>query len=518
MLPNRRAFLRAAALAPAVRAFPSFAAGPVFRHGVASGDPLTDRVLLWTRVSGMSDERVPVRWEAARDPGMRDIVNSGMTHTGPERDYTVKVVAPGLKPGTTHHYRFEAGGERSPVGRTRTLPRDPDRVKLAFVSCSNLPFGYFNVYRRIAERDDLNAVLHLGDYLYEYPNRDYGDGARFGRVPQPDKEITTLADYRTRHAQYKTDPDLQEVHRRHPFIPVWDDHEITNNAWTDGAQNHQIEEEEGDWFLRREAAVRAYFEWMPIREPEPWPSQRTWRAFHFGRLMDLIMLDTRLIGRSRQAEWGDAEAMAHPSRTLLGGRQEAWLFRELIASRDAGVRWPVLGQQVMMGPFLDADGKPQNPDQWDGYAASRNRLFDLLDRERIDNLIVLTGDVHQSWGMDVPRDPLAGYDPDTGAGSYAVDFVTTAVSSPSSLLRRLGTEAEVAREVAAIRAANPHAKFGEGFHRGYCLLDVTRDRVRNDWYFVSSVEERTDSVRWAAGLLVAPGTRRAAPAESDTAD
>ncbi len=515
MSPTRRTFLRAAALFPAVRALPSFAQGPAFRHGVASGDPLTDRVLLWTRVSGSTDERVPVRWAVARDPGMREVVAAGGTHTGPGRDYTVKVTAPGLKPGTTYHYRFEALDERSPVGRTRTLPRDPDHVRLAFVSCSNLPFGYFNVYRRIAERDDLNAVLHLGDYLYEYPNTDYGDGTRFGRVPRPDKEITTLVDYRTRHAQYKSDPDLQEVHRRHPFIAVWDDHEITNNAWTDGAQNHQVEEEEGDWFLRREAAVRAYFEWMPIREPEPWPSQRTWRTFSFGRLLDLIMLDTRLVGRSRQAEWGDAEAMAHPSRTLLGERQEAWLFRQLIASKEAGVRWPVLGQQVMMGPFLDAGGQPQNPDQWDGYAASRHRLFNLLDRRRIDNLVVLTGDVHQSWGMDLPRDPLAGYDRETGAGSYGVDFVTTAVSSPSSLLRRLETEAEVGKEVEAIRAANPHTRFGEGFHRGYCVLDLKPDRVRNDWYFVPSVEQRTDEVRWAAGLVVGRGTRHAVRAESE---
>ncbi len=515
MLPSRRHFLRAAAAFPAVRALPAFAQGPAFRHGVASGDPLTDRVLLWTRVSGTND-RVAVRWTVAVDPAMREVVGAGEGHTGPERDWTFKVTVPGLRAGTTCFYRFEALGERSPVGRTRTLPRDPNHVRLAFVSCSNLPFGYFNVYRRIAERNDLDAVLHLGDYLYEYPNRSYGDGTRFGRAPEPNKEITTLADYRTRHAQYKSDADLQEVHRLHPFITVWDDHEITNNAWTDGAQNHQIDEEEGDWFVRREAAVRAYFEWMPIREPEPWPSQRTWRTFRFGKLLDLVMLDTRLVGRSRQAEWGDVEAMAHPGRTLLGARQEAWLFKELIASKRDGIRWPVLGQQVMMGHFLDADGRMQNPDQWDGYAASRNRLLDLLDRERIDNLVVLTGDVHQSWGMDVPRNPLAGYDPATGAGSYGVDFVTTAVSSPSSLLRRLETEAEVRKEVEAIEAANPHASFGDGFHRGYSVLDLKPGRVRNDWYFVPTVEERTDEQRWAAGLVVGHGTRHAVRAESES--
>ena len=219
MSMNRRRFLetsvRAGALLPFARAVPVLGQPGVFSHGVASGDPLTDRVLLWTRVSGSSDARVPVTWALARDPDFREVITAGETATGPERDYTVKVTAPGLAPGATYHYRFEALGERSPVGRTKTLPRDPTHVRLAFVSCSNLPFGYFNVYRRIAERSDLNAVLHLGDYLYEYPNRSYGDGTRFtpSRAVRPDKEITTLSDYRARHAQYKSDPDLQEVHR-----------------------------------------------------------------------------------------------------------------------------------------------------------------------------------------------------------------------------------------------------------------------------------------------------------------
>ena len=201
------------------------------------------------------------------------------------------------------------------MGRTKTPAADPQHVRLAFVSCSNLPFGYFNVYRRVAERDDLDAVLHLGDYLYEYPNRDYGDGTRFGRVPQPNKEITTLSGLPTRHAQYKSDPDLQEVHRLHPFVCIWDDHEITNNAYTDGAENHQVAEEEGDWFVRRTAARQGLLRVDADREPEPWPSQRTYRTFRFGKLLDLIMLDTRLIGAPGQAERGDVEAMAHPDRT-----------------------------------------------------------------------------------------------------------------------------------------------------------------------------------------------------------
>ena len=323
---NRRLFLgtsaRAGLVLPFARALPVLGQEQVFAHGVASGDPLTDRVLLWTRVSGSSDERVAVRWQVARDPGMQEIVSAGEATTGPERDYTFKVTAPGLKPGTTYHYRFEALGEQSPVGRTKTLPRDPDHVRLAFVSCSNLPFGYFNVYRRVAERDDLDAVLHLGDYLYEYPNRDYGDGTRFGRAPQPNKEITTLSDYRTRHAQYKSDPDLQEVHRLHPFVCVWDDHEITNNAYTDGAQNHQVEEEEGDWFVRRTAAVKAYFEWMPIREPRALaqpahlpdlPLRQAGRPHHAGHAADRPFPAGRAGRRG-----GNGAPGPHPARRPAG--------------------------------------------------------------------------------------------------------------------------------------------------------------------------------------------------------
>jgi alkaline phosphatase D len=217
----------------------------VFRHGVASGDPLTDRVILWTRVTSV--RAAPgVRWEVARDAAFTRPVASGLTQTGASRDFTVKVDAGPLAPGTNYFYRFEALGERSPVGRTRTLPAtNARRVRLALASCSNLPFGYFNVCRRIAARADLDAVLHLGDYIYEYPNGVYGDGTTFGHEPRPPREIIALADYRMRYAQYRSDPDLQEVHRQHPFIVVWDDHEIANNAWRDGAENHQPDKGEG---------------------------------------------------------------------------------------------------------------------------------------------------------------------------------------------------------------------------------------------------------------------------------
>ncbi len=267
---SRRKFLAASA---AVAAAGSVAAHDgrrtaSFQHGVASGDPLHDRVILWTRVT--SDrwyDDIDVKWQVARDPKMRRIVATGRTNTNIWRDFTVKVDVDGLDDARTYYYQFSAKGERSPVGRTRTLPRGRvDAARLAVVSCSNLPAGLFNVYALIAQRGDLDAVLHLGDYIYEYGNGTYGDGALLGRTPLPDKEIITLADYRQRHAQYKSDPDLQAVHQQHPFICVWDDHEITNDAWKDGAENHNPELGEGEYSVRKRAAIRAYFEWMPIRE------------------------------------------------------------------------------------------------------------------------------------------------------------------------------------------------------------------------------------------------------------
>jgi len=297
------------------------AASNVFMHGVASGDPLTDAVILWTRVTPLVlGGAVEVEWFIAEDPGLVSIVDQGRTSTGPWRDYTVKVEAHNLAPGSTYYYRFHALGIGSPAGRTRTLPiGDVERLRFAVVSCANWPFGFFNAYRLIAERTDLDAVLHLGDYIYEYANGEFGDGTPLGRIPRPDNETITLSDYRTRHAQYKTDTDLQEAHRQHPFIAVWDDHESANNSWMHGAQNHNPELGEGPWFERRLASQRAYFEWMPIRE-QPLVAACTerpqiFRRFGFGKLADLIMLDTRLYGRDRQP---DRPADDDPHRQLLG--------------------------------------------------------------------------------------------------------------------------------------------------------------------------------------------------------
>ena len=495
----------------------------VFRHGVASGDPLADRVILWTRVTPTAQEShdalgvdavsdaareaisheapgrfVAVDWVLARDPGLRDVVLGGSSPAPAARDFTVKVDAVGLAPATTYYYRFAALGERSAVGRTRTLPVGPTpHLRLAFASCSNLPFGYFNAYAAIARRSDLAAVVHLGDYLYEYANGTYGDGTALGRIPEPDREIVTLTDYRTRHAQYKRDPDSREMHRQHPLIAVWDDHESANDGWFGGAENHDPDEGEGSWAARKSAAMRAWREWMPVREIHADRSGRIFRSFRFGDLADLVMLDGRLHGRDRPAaSASELGVMRDPARTMLGAEQEAWLYRQLSRSKTDGTAWRILGQQVPMSTLVDENGEIFMTDKWDGYAATRNRLFDHLEREAIGDLVVLTGDVHSSWAVDLTRDPFdKGYDPKTGRGALGVELVTPAVSSPG--IREWG---EAERRARDMRARHPHVRFAELFHRGYGLLDLDRERAYAEWWHLDTVLEQRVDERLAAAF------------------
>lgn len=472
---------------------------PVFRHGVASGDPLVDRVMLWTRVTvpGLSTN---VRWVVARDPKLARVASRGELPTGAARDFTVKVDVDGLEPGTTYYYRFEAGGAQSPVGRTRTLPtRSASRVRLGVVSCSNYPFGYFNAYAALASRADLDAILHLGDYIYEYANGGFGDGTATGRLPQPSSEIIALADYRARHAQYKADPDSQAAHRQHPFIVVWDDHESANDASSVGAPNHNASQ--GSWATRLAAAYKAYLEWMPIRESAD-PAIHLYRSFRFGDLADLVMLDTRGL-RDQQARGNDAKMLADPSRSLLGATQEAWFFAQLRESQRAGSRWRLIGQQILFTP-LSIPGLPvANPDVWDGYYPARNRVFDMLAADKITNVAVLTGDIHSSWAIDVAPNPWTGYNPTTGAGSVAVELVTPAISSPPFF-----ASPELRQRAAQLRPLARHLKFLEGEHNGYTLLDVTRERVQAEWYHVETVAQRTDKESKVASFVCENGSSR----------
>ena len=489
---------------------------PIFRHGVASGDPLSDRAILWTRVTPKAPAgSQTVSWLVARDPKLAQVVARGEAQTGAARDFTVKLDATGLQPATTYYYRFESMGERSTIGRTRTLPvSGVSRLRLGVVSCSNLPQGYFNAYACLATRADLDAILHLGDYLYEYANDEYGDGTKYGRIPTPDKEMVALQDYRERHAQYKADPDSQEIHRQHPFIVTWDDHEFTNNTWSGGAQNHHAAE--GEWAMRRAAAVQAYFEWMPIREDAQTLQSRIYRTFRFGNIATLVMLDTRLIGRDEQKPREDITTNELASRQLLGAEQEGWLAEQLVTSARNQSRWNLLGQQVMFAPQTETGVQATNPDSWDGYRAARGRVFDMLGRARVDNLCVLTGDVHSSWAYDLPRRPFGGYDRATGKGSLGVEFAGTSVSSPSNLGR--GPDGE--KQLAAAMAARPHLHYVDGRYRGYFIVDLTRERLQTDFYAMATIEERSTKERFERGFITESGRNHltqastAAPAAS----
>ena len=457
----------------------------------------------------------------ATDPALKQVVARGEGRTGAWRDFTVKVDAIGLSPATTYYYRFESGTDRSPVGRTRTLPAGKTpRLRLGVVSCSNYPHGYFNAYAGLAARADLDAIVHLGDYLYEHANKEYGDGTKTGRIPAPDREIVSLAHYRQRHAQYKSDPDSLEIHRQHPFIVVWDDHELANNAWWGGAENHHPDRGEGDWVARRQAAVQAFFEWMPIREDVQSLRPRIYRTLRFGNLADLVLLDTRVVGRAQQAGRDDLKAIESPERSLLGIAQENWLYGELSESKRAGTRWQILGQQIMFAPMTPPGQRVSNTDVWEGYRASRNRVFDMIESLGLDSVAVLTGDVHSSWAWDLPRRPFEKYDNRTGRDSLGIEFAGTSVSSPSSL----GSGPAGEKQLADMKAARPHLHYVDGRYRGYFIVDVTSERLQADFHAVRTVEERTRDEKFVTAYAAPAGEMHLtvqsspAPAKGDSAE
>ncbi len=536
---TRRNFFKAAGTAvvvPAMAAIPALArvqqaAGGLFQHGVASGDPLADRVILWTRVTPPAPVSVVVvSYVVATDPLFNQVVQRGSTKTNPARDYTVKVDPAGLQPGTTYYYRFLVDGEASPVGRTRTLPAGAtSRLRLAVASCSNHAYGLFNAYRRIAERSDLDLVLHLGDYLYEYGPNQYGSL----RTPEPPNEMVTLSDYRLRHAQYKRDADLQELHRQHPVVAIWDDHEITNDAWTGGAENH-TEGSEGTWPQRVQTGLQAYYEWMPVRIPDATRPRQNQRAFRLGDLVELLMLEERLGARSQQLPatipipglgtgFVQSGEFANPARTLLGADQEQWLASRLRAST---ARWKLLGQGVMFAqlklqaaPLAAGGGVFVNSDQWDGYQPARDRLYAVLKgggvQAPVNNVVILTGDIHSSWAADLSQDPnnpntvTGGYNAATGEGSRAVEFVGTSITSP-------GLNDPGGSTAAFLRSVNPHFKFIDLNQRGYLLLDVTPQRLVGEFWFIDTVASASNVQTFGAAFEVVHGSNRLQPSAQTT--
>ncbi len=449
-----------------------------FYHGVASGDPYQQSVVLWTRVTPDTlVERIRVRWEVAADSLFDDLAAAGTVTTDPARDYTVKVIAPDLQAGTSYYYRFMALGSESPIGTTKTLPSRASQVNMAVVSCSNIEFGYFNVYAAIA-KDDVDAVIHLGDYIYEYGPDVYGDSTFF-RKNIPDHEIISLQDYRDRYSQYRLDKDLQAVHGRHPFINIWDDHEITNNAYVTGAQNHQ--EDEGDYQVRKAVAKKVFYEWLPVRE-----GRTHYRKFQFGNLAELFMLDERLAGRTVQPD-----SLADPRRTaedhtLLGNTQMNWLIDGL---QNSPARWKIIGNQVIFS-FSDWGYKNfrQNMDAWDGYPNDQKKLANAITRNDIKNVVFITGDTHTAWAFEATPNPFDGYDKETGQGAVGIEFGVTSVTSANAN-ERYDTDRVKDHEALIVNnSVNPHLKYVNMRDHGYLKLSIRPDRVMAAFKIVPTLE------------------------------
>ena len=498
-----------------------------FKHGVASGDPHPESVILWTRVTPTPEAtpgsgkgpKVSVRWQVAKDRRFTDIVAKGSFTTSAARDHTVKLEAKGLRPRTTYYYRFLYQGVASRVGRTKTAPAanaSPRNLRFGVVSCANLPGGYFSAYRHLAQRNDLDAVLHLGDYLYEYGPSQYGEV----RKPVPAREMVSLSDYRQRHAQYKQDADLQALHAKNPFIVTWDDHEVTNDQWANGAENHDPATE-GDYLERRRRAHRAYDEWMPVRMGDSvalGDGTRLFRRLKFGTLAELSMLDLRTY-RSEQAALAATPVpspdgtVSDPDRTITGAAQMEWLKDSLASDR---AQWKLVGNPVMIAPvvfpplpneltkqindfagLLPEDGAPYNVDQWDGYTADRHEVFNHLVDNGVQNTVFLTGDIHSGWACDLPLN--AGTYPTEGGRSVATEFVCTSVTSDN--LNDITGTAPARSSIpveAAIQANNRHVKYLNFDDHGFSVLDVTAERTQMDFYVISERTDPNATVSWTA--------------------
>lgn len=495
-----------------------------FYYGVASGDPMQDAVIIWTHVTPKVDTgSVSVDWMVATDKEMTNVIASGTAVTHDSIDYTVKVDITGLTDGTTYYYMFNYMGANSIIGRTKTAPSaSVDQLKLAVVTCSNYQEGYFNAYGKLAERNDLDAIVHLGDYFYEYGNGGYGFLVE-ERPLDPPHECKTLEDYRKRYAHYKLDSNLRKVHQQHPFILVWDVHESANDSWTGGAQNHN--EGEGDWETRKAESKKAYYEWLPIR-PKVHQGEKLYRKLSYGALADIIMLDTRLEGREEQI-YPQTElemaALYAPDRTLLGETQKEWLKKQLSTST---AKWKLVGSQVMFSEFnvgwayssLIPGSVPgldtityqslENLflDIWDGYPAERDTIINFISGNDIDNTVFLTGDFHTAFAYDVASRPsvfsppggVLNYNGETGEGSIAVEFMSPSISSANfdenlGLQMALGLQMllnspfpEGSGELTGINP-NPHMKYLNLVDHGYFLLSLSDTSAQADYYYVNSI-------------------------------
>ena len=472
----------------------------MFEHGVASGDPEADAIVLWTRVSPGITGSVEVWWEMALDADFTQRVAQGTLDTDESRDFTAKVDVRELVWGRNYYYRFFAVGRQSPIGRTRLAPigNDAKRARFALASCSSLAHGFFHSYGRMAERADLDFVLHVGDYIYEYGNGEFGSAREY----EPPTEILSLGDYRMRYSQYRREPELQELHRQNPFINVWDDHESANDSFKDGAENHQPETE-GEWSVRKMVSAQVFFEWLPIRDN---PMRRIWRTLPYGDLFDLILLDTRIHGRGPRGPIVVNPDQPGLSDQILGEDQETWLQDQLMQST---ARWRMIGQQVAVGLFIDGMGQYLNGDAWSGYPAARDRFLNFIGDNNIDNVVVLTGDIHSSWCMDLVIDD-GRYTSQDRSASVAVEFVCPGITSPS--------DANLSGLQPTILANSPHVRYSDVQKNGHVILDVTEDRVQADWYHVDGVAEGEGAESVSASWAVRDGQTVAEKADGPASD
>ncbi|EHQ9267998.1 alkaline phosphatase D family protein [Vibrio parahaemolyticus] len=502
-----------------------------FEHGVASGDPTQTQVIIWTRVTTAASY-VDVSWQVASDIEFSNVVQSGVFTTDTGRDFTVKVDVQNLNANSQYYYRFMVGEMMSEVGQTQTLPEDGvEKASMAVVSCANYPAGYFHVYREILnqhEQSPFDVVLHLGDYIYEYGAGGYAseDAAALGREPSKGTECITLDDYRKRYAQYRQDADLQALHAKLPMIAVWDDHELANDTWKNGAENHQ--DDEGRFIDRRAAAAAAWTEWLPVRE-NTFSNMLIYRQFSFGNLVNLMMLDTRLVGRDKPLDYfslsaptmeaiGGLVAQSRSAdRELLGTEQLAWLMNEF-NTHDA--KWNVLGQQVLMSrmelpssvmtamfqlftsteekkteallavntaitgyladPSADPISLPYNLDAWDGYYVEREKVYQLA-KASSGNFVCLAGDTHNAWASELK---------DVSNNPIGVEFATSSVSSP-------GLEEYLALDPVAIAQMEytlPHLvselQWADIKQRGFMRVTFTADAAQSTWYLVSTIKDK----------------------------
>ena len=536
---DRRTLLKSGVLGAGLAATPAIAqtgrSSQGFTHGVASGEPGRDRVLLWTRYAAVQD--TPLTWQVLEADGNRRVIAEGAVSASPDNDFCAKAWATGLEPGRWYYFRFVApDGTMSDLGRTRTLPEGRAASwKMAVFSCSNIGFGWFNAYAHAADAGDFDCALHLGDYFYEYPAGNYpsAEQTAAGRNVLPPSETVSLADYRNRFALYRSDRDLQRLHQLYPMIAGWDDHESTNDSWEGGAQNHQPDTE-GSWSVRKAASMRAYREWMPV-------SDEPWAEYQVGNLATLYRLETRLTARAEQFDYtsilkgsdSPEETVARleafrdgtyldPAREVLGATQQAWLAEGLKRSRRDGTIWQVLVQQVLMGKvssatslndrlsagvpdyvlerirnsaFASEAGLPLNMDAWDGYPAARARVYEAaLDADA--NLISLAGDTHNAWAFDL----------DHGGQKVGVEFGGHSVTSPGfeGYLPQIAPE-DIAR---AMVERNPELQFMDSSQRGYMAVELTPGSATSEYRFLSSVKQKGAGVVGTRRISTLAGARR----------